>query len=1151
MIRSYRHGTFKHFRISLKILAQTQMLSKPLNNMKTSSFKRSTALYQAMKFSILTLAVILNCSAVITASPIMAQKLDNSTFTIKITNGQPANQILSKIEQGTGLHFVYNPDAIAHHKRFAEGTYVNEKVQVLLGKIGFRGTEKGEYVILSDIPLPVKKVLKIVTGVVKDSVSQSGIPGVTVKVLGTQNGTTTDADGRYSLNVEDNATLAFSMIGFKTVTMQVGTGTILNITLSEDKALLSEVVVVGYGSQKKATLTGAVSSVGLDNLSSRSLNSVGEILAGKTPGVIVTNEGGDPTAAPRVNIRGAGGINGERPLYVIDGSIFTGVPQLNPNDIESISVLKDASAAIYGARASGGVILVTTKKGKNGKLQINFDAKVGQQSVWKKLDPLNAQERAQVAATAAKNGNTTILPAFDLAKYPDGQTTRTNWIDEIFRTGMLQDYSTSISGGNDKSNMYMSFNYRKAEGIVLNTKAERYNFRINSEHSIASWLKLGENLSFSNTNGNGANTSSDYTGALLSAIYYPTNGTPYNADGSFAGLPGGQYAGDYGDIINPVADLKRIDINNPTNVLMVNPYAVLTLAKGLTFRSNLSVTNVFNNYKSFTPKRPEVGKPVLSNSLVESNSRSTDILAEQTLNYQKTIDKHGLDFVAGYSYQNTKDRFLSVSGTGFDSEAPGSRYLVNATTFQPAVSGLDKRVLSSLFVRANYNYSEKYLLSLIGRRDATSMLAKENRSRNYYSVSGGWLASKEDFLKDLTWMSELKLRASYGEMGNLGSLSATDVSPLLSSTQAYFGQTPAMQNGYVSTILENPNLTWAESKQTNIGVDFGVMNNRLTFNADYFVKNTDQMILRRTLPGTAGLSSQTINAGLIEDKGFELGITYNSNKDRAFTYSVNGTLTKLNNKVVRLAPGQETIAVGTNFRNELAPLTIKTGEPLYSYYVLKTEGIFQSQQEADNYKNAKGTKIQPNAKAGDFRFADLDGNGSIDGNDRYFAGSAYPDFTYGVSFNAAYKNFDINIFAQGVAGNELFNAVKRTTFSASGPSYNKLSGILDAWSPENPGGKVPIISTSDANGNFNASDFYVEDGSYVRLRNLTIGYTVPKAFSDRLKTNGIRFYVTANNLFTITKYTGFDPEIGMDNNGLDVGRYPQARTFMLGLSLSL
>ncbi|MCD0488298.1 TonB-dependent receptor [Pedobacter sp. MC2016-14] len=1116
-----------------------------------------------MKYSILTFSVLCSFCVALMASPTMAQKLEKSTVTMSIAKGQSTTLILKKIEAITGLRFVYNPDRIVRNDLTA--SFRNEKTAKVLSTLGFRAMEKGDFVILSNLPVK-QKVEKVITGTVKDSTAKMGMPGVSIKVLGTQTGTRTDAEGKYSLRVSDDAVLSFSMIGYKTVQVKVGDNPIINVAMVEDNSRLNEVVVVGYGTQKKTTLTGAISAVALDKLSSRSLNSVGEVLAGKTPGVMVTNEGGDPTSAPRVNIRGAGGINGENVLYVIDGSIYQGTPkidpvtgktifsapQINPNDIESISVLKDGSAAIYGARASGGVILITTKKGTSGKMRISFDAKTGAQSVWKKVESLNAVQRAAVAATAAKNGNTTILPAFDASKYPDGQITRTNWMDEIFRTGLIQDYNAAINGGNTESNFYMSFNYRKAEGIVLNTEAKRYNFRLNSDHVVTPWLKFGENLSFSSTDGNGANTSSDYTGALLSAIYYPTNGTPYNADGSFAGLPGGQYAGDYGDIVNPVAELKRMDISNPLNVLVVNPYALLTLAKGLTFRSNLSITKSFNNYKSFTPKRPEVGKPVLSNSLVESNSRMSDFLAEQVLNYHTLIGMHNLDFTGGYSFQKYTEKGMSVSAIGFDDESPSYRYLVNATTTQPATSYLTKYALASLFARANYNYSEKYLLSLIGRRDGSSLLAnKDNRINYYYSASAGWVLNKENFLKETTWISELKLRGSYGYIGNLGSLNQQDASPLLTATQAYFGQTPTVQNGYVSTALENFNLGWAESKQTNIGVDFGIFNNRLSLNADYFIKDISKMILKKSLPGTSGLATQTVNAGLVRDKGIELGITYSSDKSRDFNYSVNATLGKLNNKVIRLDEGLETIAITNNFRNELAPLVVKTGQELYSYYVLKTEGIFQSQQEADNYKNASGAKIQPNAKAGDFKFADLDGNGTIDSKDRYFAGSAYPNFSYGLSFNAAYKNFDLNIFAQGVQGNKLFNAVKRTTYSASGPSYNKLVGILDAWSPENPNGKVPIISTSDANGNFNASDFYVENGSYLRLRNVTLGYTLPSSLTSKFKTGAVRIYATSNNLFTITKYSGFDPEIGMDNYGLDTGRYPQARSFMLGLSVNL
>lgn len=1115
--------------------------------MKTTSAKRIQPLIRIMKYSCLTFSIVcILCSSLI-ASPGMAQRLEQSRINIQISKGGRLADIVREIETVSGLSFAYNPDLLQGRNSVLEGDFQKEPVRTLLDKLGLSAAERSGYVILNRIAMI--KADRIITGLVSDTTGMP-LPGVSVKVLGTTAGTISDGNGRYRIEVGADAVLSFTMMGYGTKEVKVGENQVINVTLSEERNLLANVVVVGYGTQKKETLTGAISTVSLDKLSSRSLNSVGEVLAGKTPGVIVTNEGGDPTASPRINIRGAGGINGESVLYVIDGSIFLGTPQLNPNDIESISVLKDASAAIYGARASGGVVLITTKKGKKGGMQLNFDAKVGQQSAWKKLEPLNALERALVAATAAKNGGTTLLPAFDATKYPDGQVTRTNWMDEVFRNAMLQDYNAAINGGSEKSNYYMSFNYRDAEGILLNTKTKRYNFRINSEHELTPWLKVGENLSYSSTNGNGANTSSDYTGALLSAIYFPANGTPYNADGSFAGSPGGIYAGDYGDIVNPVAELQRLDINNPVNVLVVNPYATLQLAKGLSFRSNLSITKSSSQFKSFTPKRPEVGKPVLSNSLVERADESTDLLAEQMLNYRRGFADHNFDFTGGFTFQKTRSNGLYATGSGFDDEAPQYRYLVNATVIQPSSSYYDAKAISSLFLRANYNYKEKYLLSLIGRRDGSSMLAEEHRFRNYGAVSAGWAINKEDFLTPVNWLDELKVRGGYGVLGNLGSLQPSAVNPLLNATQSYFGQSPVLQTGYVQSILANRQLTWAESKQTNVGLDVSLFG-RLSLVADYFVKETNQMILTRTLPGTSGLNAQTINAGLVTDKGIELGLSYSNKTTAAFNYSINATLTKVNNNVEELAPGMQNYAVPTNFRNELAPLTINVGQPLYSYYVLKTNGIFQSDQEANNYKNANGTKIQPNAKAGDFRFVDINGDGVIDTKDRYFAGSAYPDFSYGLSFNASYKGFDLNIFAQGVQGNKLFNAVKRTTYSASGPSYNKLKGILDAWSPENPNGKVPIISTSDLNGNFNASDFYIEDGSYLRIRNITLGYSLPKSVTSKLRAGNVRVYATANNLFTITDYSGFDPEIGMDNNGLDVGRYPQARGFIFGLSVNL
>lgn len=1128
--------------------------------MKTPSYKRLTALYKAMKYSLLIFTVICTFCGTMLASVTMAQKLDRALVSLTITKDKSQQAILKEIEAKTGLHFVYNQNQLSINKQTLNETFKQEKVEIVLHKLGFECLEKGDYVILKKIPAPVKKADRTVSGTVKDSTGLA-MPGVSVKVSGTTLGTTTNADGKFSISAPEEASLIFSMIGYKTQQVKIeGKGTI-NIVLTEDNSQLNEVVVVGYGTQKKITVSGAVAEVSLDKLNSRSVNDIGSILQGKAPGVVVVSESGDPTATAKVNIRGQGGINGENPLYVIDGSLFYGTPVLNPNDIESISVLKDGAAAIYGARASGGVILVTTKKGANQKLNITFDAKAGTQTAWKKLKSLNAKEFADVSNLAADNAGIPRKDAFDAVKYPDGQITRADWVDEIFRTGLIQDYNMGITGGNDKSSFYLSFNYRKAEGTLLNTYGNRYNFRINSEHRINSWMKVGENLFYDYTNGNGsnsnapningANTKSAYTGTIISAIFYPSNVAPYTSTGGFSGLPLA-YAGAYGDIINPVAYLKRLDVNNPVNTIVANPYAELNLAKGLKFRSNLSFTKRINDSKTFQTKVPEIGKIFDFNQLTQTSNTSNDLLAEQVLTYDKYFGSHHLNVIGGFSYQNTHSEYLSVFAQGFDDESPKYRYMVNATKPFLPESNVSSETLTSFFARANYDYKSKYLLSLIGRRDGTSLVAPQNRFANYYSASAGWVINREDFLNKVDWISNLKIRGSYGLLGNLASVTGQAVNPTLSKTTIYMGQNPAQLLGYYENVLSNPDLTWAKSKQTNVGLDFGIFKNRLNLVADYFIKDTKDMLIYQPLSGTTGVDGQWKNGGLSRDKGIEVGLNYNNKPEAAFQYSINATFTKMNNKLVSLPAGLTSQAVNFNVRGTLTPVLLQVGEPLYSYYVVQTAGIFQSDAEAKNYKNASGNMIQPNAKAGDFRFVDSNNDGKIDNNDRVFRGSAYPDFSYGFSFNASYKGFDLNLFAQGVKGNKLFNALKYTGLNAgSGQNYNLLKGVLDAWSPTNTGSNLPRISASDANGNFSTtSDFYLESGSYLRLKSATIGYTFPKTLLKAAKISNLRLFATSNNLFTITKYSGFDPEVGMDQYGVDVGRYPQARTFLFGASLN-
>jgi len=990
------------------------------------------------------------------------------------------------------------------------------------------------------------------------------LAGATVQVKGGAQIVQTDDAGHFRVHSDANTrelVLEISMSGYEPQEIKIQAGKSWTIQLKSVHSEIDPVVVVGYGSQKKSMVSGAVAEVQLDKLSSRSVNSLGDVLQGKAPGVVVTQEGGDPTSTPSIYIRGLGGINGESALFVVDGSIVTGTPTLNPNEIESISVLKDATAAIYGARASGGVILITTKRGKKNESTVSLDVKFGEQSVWRKLQALNAKQFADAINLADENAvpQVPLQDAFNASVYPAGQVTRTNWVNDIFQHGAIQDYTAGISGGNDKSNYYMGFGYRRQDGILLNTYSQRFTFRMNSDRQVKSWLKVGENMSYSSTNGNGANTQDAYGGDILNAIFYPPSVAPYDSTGAYAGLPA-QYAGSYGDVINPVADLKRRQVNNPVGTLTLNPYAEITLAPGLVYRSNFSYTATNTYYKSFQDKVLEIGKIEDFNQLTQEPQVSSDLLAEQTLSYTRSFSGgHHLSLLGGYTYQDYKNDFLYVVVQGFNDQSSQYQYVQNGSNIltggNNTQSGETEQALISEIGRINYDYRGKYLITLIGRRDGSSLVASQNRFKDYGSVSGGWVVSKEAFLQPATWLTNLKLRASYGILGNLGSLPVTAVNAPLAQTINYVGSPATETTGYAATLLANPSLNWASSKQVDAGVDISVLKNRLSLVADYFVKNTDNMLLQVATPPTTGVSGgQWQNGGDDRDNGIELGLTYNSPSRNAFQYSVNANASTVKDKLISLPGGQTNLPTDgyVNVRTILDPLYIHTGSPLYSYYVIKTAGIFQNQQQINSYVGKNGQLIQPNARPGDLKFVDANGDGTIDNNDRVVETGAFPKFTYGLSFNAAYQNFDLNIFAQGVYGNKVFNSLKYLVLNAStGQNYNMLSSVTNAWSPTNTHSNIPILSASDNNGNFgNTSDWYLENGSYLRIKNVTLGYTIPAAIAKRVGLSSVRVYVTSNNFLTFTKYSGFDPEVGMNNYGVDFGRYPQARTFMAGLNVN-
>lgn len=1082
-------------------------------------------------------------------------------------SGVTLRQALQQLENQTRRHFVYGPELPLNQTVTLQATH--QKLATLLDELltplGLSYERVNSHIILRQIQPQANRPVQTgaaarpqlpVTGRVTDQQTGDVLPGASVVVKGSSTGTATNAEGRYTINAPDeNATLVFSFIGYESVEMKLGNKTTLDVTLMQAAKQLNELVVVGYGTQQKRDVLGAVSTVPIKEVGSRNYNTSAEVLQGTVAGVTVVNEGGDPTASPSIKIRGIGSLNDESPLLVVDGVIYPGtLSTINPNDIQAISVLKDASAAIYGARASAGVILVTTKRGTSGQMRVNVNYQQGFQQVAKKLHPLNAAEFADAMNTATDNAGLSRIDAFNSAVNPDARITRTNWMDEIFQTGKIYNVDASISGGTEKSNFFLSGGYRKNEGVLLNTYSDRFTFRLNSSHQLAKRVKIGENLAYNVNNGQSGNTNSAYTGAILTALFYPPNATIYqpNGSGKFGGVPA-QYAGSYGDLINPVAYLKRLDNHNPTSNIFINPYLEWQIIDGLNFRSNWGITQIKSNYKQFNSRITEPGKIFDFNELYQNSFSQREFLNEQTLTYKRSFGgRHNLDALVGHTYQSSNIESFGVRGTGFDNEDPSQRYLVNAKQifYDASNSSVTAWGLESYVGRLNYNFNDKYLLSAIVRRDGTSKLLSANRWEWYPSISGGWQIGDEPFLKNVTWLSNLKLRASWGRIGNLAGLSNYAYSLPLTQTLSLLGADPTINYGYAETTLSNSSLKWETSSQTNVGLDFGLLSNQFIGTIDVFSKRNKNMLFAEQLPGVAGVSNgRTINAGETENRGIELGLTYQRSFG-ALKFDATVNYAYLKNEVKSLPAGQTLQPTGSTVRSLPNSNFQMAGQPFGAFYGYKTAGIFQSDEAAKAYTNSDGTVYQANAKAGDFKFVDTNGDGKLDDNDRVVLGSILPTHTFSLNSNLAFKGFDLNVFLQGVGGNKIFNAVRNLGLNPGAyPGYNLWDEAKNAWSPTNTGGTVPRLRAgSDPNNNFGRiSDFYIEDGSYLRLKSLTLGYTLPRTVTQSVRA---RLYVTGQNLLTFTKYTGMDPEVGLSSFGLDVAKYPLARVYMVGVNVS-
>jgi TonB-linked SusC/RagA family outer membrane protein len=1012
---------------------------------------------------------------------------------------------------------------------------------------------------------------------VRGTVSDAVGPIAGAVVLSGNANAVTDLDGAFTISVPANAVLEVSCLGYTTQQVNVNGRSQINIILVEDVEMLQEAVALGYGAQtKKKDLSASVGIVNnADELAARPVTSTEAMLQGQIPGVTISNNGGSPDSNPQVIIRGQGSRNGDSVLWVVDG--VPGAPITSMNDIESIVVLKDAaSAAIYGATSgAGGVILVTTKKANQG-IHIEYDLVAGIRAASNVITPLNAQQEIEMRKLSYANAGLTLPMGWDTTRNPWVATNRTNWMDEIFRTAFYQRHSVTLNYGGEHLKSRLTFSYQDNPGVLINTFNKNLGVRYNGEYEINKWVKITEVMSYADDNSRGTDTGSAYTGTILSAIYMPASAEAYATAGPYAGSYGGtttedpayiaQYGSNFadihGDAVNPLRLLLADNRYYHNSSFWSTTGLHITPVKGLKF-SSLFTVDVYNRwYKNFHPARPEVGKPDGGNSLNYDTRRNTGWRSENMLTYDRTFGKHTIGALAALTLNRETARTLTASGKTFQDEAYNVQYLRHAASKDANDEfGIDANV--ALVARASYSYDDRYFLTASWRRDYAGRLPAAHNYGDFPAVTAAWKVSSEPFFPKNDAVNLLKLRASWGRVGNLGSIGWTYKSANLSSSTWNEGAIYGVENGaYWGTFWfpknsVNQNLTWETSEQFDAGLDIDLFKDRLSLSLDYYNKRTFNLIQEQTMgwPQTIGLNAMVVNQGEIRNSGIELIASWNDSVNKDFNYHISGNFSYNKNSVLStgVVDNQGNAGKwtgGGDFR--LVPWIYQSeaGQPLNSFYVIKTAGIFQSDAEAAAYTK-DGQRIQPNAVAGDLKFVDANNDGKIDDNDRQYVGSAMPKFTFALSGGIEWKGLTVDMMFQGVAGNKIAYVGKQMILSDVEGNFNRSAEILNAWSPSNTGSKIPRLSKNDPNGNFSTpSDYYIEDGSYLRLKNLTIGYDLTNVlrkaphFAGRNST--LRVYVSGENLFTITKYSGMDPEMG----GYDTIKYPVSRVFAVGIKLN-
>lgn len=993
---------------------------------------------------------------------------------------------------------------------------------------------------------------QVVTGTVADSASNR-LGQVTVTVAGASGATITDDNGRFSITVPQGATqLSFTLIGYQDQTVAIGTRTDIPVTMLVNPNGLADVVVVGYGVQRKRDVTGTISSVKGDDFKNLPVSNGAQALQGRASGVSVVRADGAPGSVPSIRIRGTGTINSSDPLVVIDGVPAGSLNDVNPNDIASIDVLKDASSsAIYGTRAANGVVLVTTKRGNFGEgLKTTVNAYTGTSKAIKYLDLLTAPDLVTLKKEAFTNDDLSVPQIWSDPYYA---TQRTNWQKALLGTGHTNNADVALRGGSANSNFSFSANYYDEKGLIVNSYFKRYSARINSEHRLFKIIRVGENFLYSNTQGNAPDTRSSQTGTVWSALRFNPAIPVYNEDGSWGTSKADN---ELGDINNPVFTVSSPSISNVSNNLLMNAYAEVDIVKGLKIRANLGYNQNINQYSGFQPSAPEQTRSIVLASLSQSNFNSSSRLEEYTLIYSNIFaDKHSVNFTGGYSAQTFKNNYFSAYRNGYDDESLAQQNLNNgnpANVGNGGSRGINSG-LASYFGRLNYAFDDKYLLTVTMRADGSSKFPKNNQWGYFPAFSAGWRISDESFFKGVSFISDLKLTGGWGVLGNQ-SVGDLQYLAIIGVGQNYnFGTTPV--NGAAVTSLSNPSITWERAEMTNISLEYSLLKNKITGTVTYFDKNTKDMLIPFAFTETYGIASIPLqNIGTLNNHGVEIDATYRAGVG-AFTYSIGANASFIKNKVTYLFGNKDAYINSPIYGRQLLE-TSRTyeGQPIASFYGFKTAGLYQSQKEIDEDANTVNDD-RSNIKPGDVRFVDQNGDGIINEDDRVYLGNPNPKVVYGINGSASFKGFDLSFSFSGAAGVSLYNADKVAGLDATGV-FNWYSEQLNRWTGEGTSNSVPRLSKLNLHNNYRSSDLWVENGSYIALKNVSIGYTFNQLKAGAVKLPDVRLYVSCFNAFYITPYSGFTPELGYTdgaNNrqrGVDLAQYPSARTFTFGASLN-